>query len=120
MEESAMNSENKIGTFALSAFFNDEYDAEAAAQALIDAGIPRDAITMTPGNRPDTSPIDHMGFLDALSGIFFHEEQRAAYAAALERGGTLVTVEEMNETQHDIALPILAEKGQIDLNERES
>ncbi|KAA1180114.1 hypothetical protein FP026_14770 [Rhizobium tropici] len=114
-----MNSDSKIGSFALSAFFNDEYDAEAAAQALMDAGIPKDAITMTPGNRPDTSPIDHMGFLDALTGIFFHEEQRAAYAAALEKGGTLVTVQEMNEAQHNIALPILAEKGQINLNERE-
>ncbi|NLS16572.1 hypothetical protein HGP16_08365 [Rhizobium sp. P40RR-XXII] len=115
-----MNSDSKIGAFALSAFFNDEYDAEAAAHALMDAGIPKDAITMTPGNRPDTSPIDHMGFLDALTGIFFHEEQRAAYAAALEQGGTLVTVQEMNEAQHNIALPILAEKGQIDLNERNS
>lgn len=114
-----MNSDSKIGSFALSAFFNDEYDAEAAAHALMDAGIPKDAITMTPGNRPDTSPIDHMGFLDALTGIFFHEEQRAAYAAALEQGGTLVTVQEMSEAQHNIALPILAEKGQIDLNERE-
>ncbi len=115
-----MNSERKTGSFALTAFFDDEYDAEAAAQALMEAGIPKDAITMTPGNRPDTSPTDHMGFLDALTGIFFHEEQRAAHAAALERGGTLVTVQEMNEAQHNIALPILAEKGQIDLNERES
>ncbi|NTJ63041.1 hypothetical protein G6M50_07515 [Agrobacterium rhizogenes] len=114
-----MTSESKLGSFALSAFFDDEYDAEAAAQALMEAGIPRDAITMTPGNRPDTAPIDHIGFLDALTGMFFHEEQRAAYAAALERGGTLVTVQEMNEAQHNIALPILAEKGQIELNERE-
>ncbi len=115
-----MISDGKLGSFALSAFFDDEYDAEAAAKALMQAGIPKDAITMTPGNRPDTSPVDHMGFLDALTGIFFHEEQRAAYATALERGGTLLTVQEMNEAQHNIALPILAEKGQIDLNERES
>lgn len=114
-----MSSEGKIGSYALTAFFDDEYDAEAAAQALIDAGIPRDAVTMTPGNRSNADPIDHLGFLDALTGIFFHEEQRTAYAAALERGGTLVTVQEMNEAQHYIALPILAEKGQIDLNERE-
>ncbi|TXI00341.1 MAG: hypothetical protein E6Q76_18565 [Rhizobium sp.] len=115
-----MSNEDKVGTLALSAFFADEYDAEAAAHALMDAGIPKDAITMTPGNRPDTSPIDHIGFLDALTGIFFHEEQRSAYAAALERGGTLVTVQEMNEEQHNIALPILTEKGQIELDERES
>lgn len=114
-----MSSEDKLGSFALTAFFTDEYDAEAAVQALADAGIPRDAVTMTPGNRPNADPIGHLGFLDALAGIFFHEEQRAAYAAALEQGGTLVTVQEMNETQHYIALPILAEKGQIDLNERE-
>jgi hypothetical protein len=41
-------------------------------------------------------------------------------ADALERGRALVTAQEMNEAQHNIALPILAEKGQIDLNERES
>lgn len=115
-----MSGQSKPGPFALSAFFADEYDAEAAAQELVDAGIPKDAITMTPGNRPDTTPIDHMGFLDALTGIFFHEEQRTAYAAALEQGGTLVTVQEMDEAQHNIALPILAEKGQIEINERES
>lgn len=114
-----MTSDSELGSFALSAFFDDEYDAEAATQALMEAGIPKDAITMTPGNRPDASPVDHMGILEALTGIFFHEEQRAAYAAALEQGGTLVTVQEMNEAQHNIALPILTEKGQIDLNERE-
>ncbi|NKJ40098.1 hypothetical protein [Rhizobium sp. SG570] len=113
-----MSSEGKTGSYTLTAFFDDEYDAEAAAEALMDAGIPKDAVTMTPGNRPDTDPIDHLGFLDALTGIFFHEEQRAAYATALERGGTLVTVQ-VNEQQHNIALPILAEKGQIDLDERE-
>jgi len=101
------------------ALFDDEYDAEAAAQALTEAGIARDAITLTPGNRPNTAPVDHIGILDALTGIFFHEEQRAAYAAALEKGGTLLTLHEVNEAQHAIALPILAEKGQIDLNERE-
>ena len=53
-----------------------------------------------------------------MTGIFFHEKQRAAYATALERGGTLVTVQ-VNEQQHNIALPILAEKGQIDLDEHE-
>jgi len=114
-----MSSEGKNGSYALTAFFDDEYDAEAAAQALMDAGIPKDAVTMTPGNRPNADPVDHLGVLDALSGIFFHEEQRAAYAAALERGGTLVSVQEVNEAQHYIALSILAEKGQIDLNERE-
>ncbi|QND44289.1 hypothetical protein HB780_00195 (plasmid) [Rhizobium lusitanum] len=88
------------------------------AKALMDAGIPEDAITMTPGNRPDVPPIDHLGFLDALTGIFFHEEQRAAYAEALQRGGTLVIVQIANEAQHETALNILAEKGQIDTDER--
>ena len=41
---------------------------------------------MTPGNRPDIPPIDHLGFLDALTGIFFNERQRTAYAEALVRG----------------------------------
>ncbi len=114
-----MTGNDKQRRFALSAFFDDEYDAEAAADALVEAGISRDAITITPGNRADTAPIDHIGFLDALTGIFFHEEQRSAYAAALQRGGTLLTLQEMNEAQHKTALPILAEKGQIELDEKE-
>jgi len=113
-----MNTGSKADTYALSAFFMDENDAEDAAWALMDAGIPKDVITMTPGNRPEVPPIDHLGFLDALTGIFFHAEQRAAYAEALERGGTLVTVQIASETEHETALNILAEKGQIDTDER--
>ncbi|MEZ2223418.1 hypothetical protein [Rhizobium sp. RCC_161_2] len=79
-----MNTESKTTTYTLSAFFADENDAEDATKALMDVGIPKDVITMTPGNRPDVPPIDHLGFLDALTGIFFHEEQRAAYAEALQ------------------------------------
>jgi hypothetical protein len=67
---------------------------------------------MTPGNRPDIPPIDHLGFLDALTGIFFNERQRTAYAEALVRGGTLVTVQDLNQAQHDAALEIPTEKGQ--------
>jgi hypothetical protein len=114
-----MNTEAKTGSYTLSAFFDDEYDAEAAAKALTDAGLSKDVITVTPGNRPDIPPVDHLGFLDALTGIFFHEEQRTAYAEALVRGGMLVTVQDMNQAQHDAALEILTEKGQIDLDEQD-
>ncbi|MGV2186601.1 hypothetical protein [Rhizobium rhizogenes] len=113
-----MNTESKPDTYTLSAFFADENDAEDAATALMDAGMAEDAVTMTPGNRPDVPPIDHLGFLDALTGIFFHEEQRTAYAEALQRGGTLVTVQISNDAQHETALNILAEKGQIETDEQ--
>jgi hypothetical protein len=43
-----MSSEGKTDSYTLTAFFDDEYDAEAAAEALMDAGIPKDAVTMTP------------------------------------------------------------------------
>jgi hypothetical protein len=108
----------KPGSYALSAFYDDEYDAEAASQKLLDAGIPKKALTLTPGNRPDTTPVDRMGFLDALTGIFFNEQQRTAYAEALERGGTLLTVEEVSQAQHDVALKILMERGRIETDER--
>jgi hypothetical protein len=113
-----MNTGSRTDTYTLSAFFTDANDAEDAANALMDAGIAKDAVTMTPGNRPDVPPIDHLGFLDALTGIFFHEEQRTAYAEALQTGGTLVTVQISSEMQHETALNILAEKGQIDTDER--
>lgn len=112
-----MNTANKIDTYTLAAFFIDEHEAEAAIDALLEAGIARDAITMMPGNRPDTEPLDHFSFLEALTGVFFHEEQRAAYAEALQQGGMLVSVEGISELQYDTALQILAEKGQIELND---
>ncbi|WP_205587501.1 hypothetical protein [Rhizobium jaguaris] len=106
------------GSHALSAFFDDESDAEKASEELMEAGIPKDAITMTPGNRPDVAPIDHIGFVDALNGFFFTEEQRKNYAEALRRGGVLVTVQEVSREQHDAALKILTERGSIDMDER--
>ena len=106
------------GSHALSAFFDDESDAEKASEELMEAGIPKDAITMTPGNRPDVPPIDHIGFIDALTGFFFTEEQRKNYAEALRRGGVLLTVQEVSKEQHDTALNILAERGSIDMDER--
>ncbi|WFU12003.1 hypothetical protein QA646_26885 (plasmid) [Rhizobium sp. CB3090] len=106
------------GSHALSAFFDDESDAEKASEELMEAGIPKDAITMTPGNRPDVPLIDHIGFVDALNGFFFTEEQRKNYAEALRRGGALVTVQEVSKEQHDTALNILTERGSIDMDER--
>ncbi|MDL2400968.1 hypothetical protein [Rhizobium mayense] len=108
----------KPGSHALSAFFDEESDAEKASKELRKAGIPRDAITMTPGNRPGIPPIDHLGFVDALTGLFFREEQRKTYAEALRRGGVLVTVQEVSNEQHDAALKILTERGSIDMDER--
>lgn len=109
---------NTVGqAYTLSAFFDEEYDAEAAVQALTDAGIAKEIITMTPGNRPDIRPSDQLGLLDALRGIFFHDEQRTASPEGLRRSGMLVTVQRVNETQYDTALQILAERGQMEVNE---
>ena len=112
-----MNTVSKTDIYALTAFFNDKDEAEAAVSALMDAGIVEDSIAMMPGNRPDTAPLDHFGFLESLTGVLFHEEQRAAYAEAFQQGGTLVSVEGLNEVQYDLALQILAENGQIEINE---
>ena len=103
---------------SISAFFDDESDAEDAVDTLISNGVSRDAITMTPGNRHGEPPRDHMGFFDALTNFFFTEEQRNVYAEGLRRGGYLVTVQEASQAQHDIALKILAKEGSIDIDER--
>ncbi|MDL2408986.1 hypothetical protein PY650_25790 [Rhizobium calliandrae] len=108
----------KPGSHALSAFFDEESDAEKASEELQKAGISKDAITMTPGNRPGIPPIDHLGFIDALTGLFFTDKQRKTYAEALRRGGVLVTVQEVSKEQHDAAQTILMERGSIDMDER--
>ncbi|TCR85972.1 hypothetical protein [Rhizobium sp. BK376] len=112
-----------VGTFGdvgqtISAMFDSEGDAEQAVDELIAAGIPKDAVILTPGQRQEEEPIDHVGFMDAIANFFFTREQRNLYAEGLRRGGFLLTVQAATQPLHDAAIRILSEKGSIDIDER--
>jgi len=106
----------------LTAFFNDRSDAEEATRDLVAAGIAQDSIRMIPGKEPDSvaatdADADGRGFWAALGDFFFPDDDRAVYAEGLRRGGYLVTVNGVTETQHATALDILDDEGTIDVDE---
>lgn len=105
----------------LTAFFDSRSDAEAAVEKLQDAGITSDKIRFMPGYEADspdqTAGKDRSGFWAALEDWFFPDDDRAAYAEGLHRGGYLVAVnvgDALYETAHDI----LDDHGSIDMDER--
>jgi len=105
----------------LSALFDSKSDASRAVDRLNEAGIT--SARIVPGYESDT-PVDnrqeqHQGFFSALSDFFFPDEDRYSYAEGLSRGGYLVVVDNLTDSQHDIALDILDDEGSIDLDQRE-
>lgn len=57
------------------------------------------------------------GFCGSLADFFFPAENREVYAEGLRRGDLLVTVTDLDTTQHQIALDILDDQGSIDVDE---
>lgn len=105
----------------LTAFFRDRSDAEEATRDLVAAGIAQSDVRLVPGNESDnvaaTDVGESRGFWAALGDFFFPDDDRAVYAEGLRRGGYLVTVSNVTETQHGQALDILDDEGTIDVDE---
>jgi|EndMetStandDraft_4_1072995.scaffolds.fasta_scaffold43672_2 hypothetical protein len=105
----------------ITAFFRDRSDAEQATSELISAGIPQEDIRLVPGKESDsvaaTETEQRSGFWDALADFFFPAEDREVYAEGLRRGGYLVTVTNLDATQHETALDILDDEGTIDVDQ---
>lgn len=116
-----MTSYDNIGSSrTLTAFFRDRSDADRAVSRLVDAGIGRDNVRMVAGKEPGTAAVDTReqgGFWDSLADFFFPDEDRGVYAEGLRRGGYLVSVSGIDQTQHDRALDILDDEGTIDVDE---
>lgn len=117
-----MTSYDNLGSSrTLTAFFRDRSDADRAVSRLVDAGIGRDNVRMVAGAEAGTAPVDNRdhggGFWDALADFFFPDEDRGVYAEGLRRGGYLVSVTGIDQTQHDRALDILDDEGTIDVDE---
>lgn len=107
----------------LSAFFDSRSDAESAVQQLKDAGIPSDSVRLVPGYESDSDKSaaatdERGGFWHTLESFFFADDDRATYAEGLRRGGFLVSVSGLNETQYETVHDILDDEGSIDIDER--
>src|SRR5215204_3971156 len=103
----------------ITAFFDEEEEANRAISRLTSAGIPRNSISMVAGRaktgatRNDEEP----GFWESLKDFFMPEEDRATYAEGLRRGGYVVGVR-TDSAHYERAIDILDDDGTIDLDQR--
>jgi len=109
----------------VTAFFDNEADAEAAVARIAAEGVPRDQIRMVAGNADGDVGADRLtaeprekGFFESLADFFLPEEDRYAYAEGLGRGGFLVSLYVTPENQ-DRILDILDDEGTVDMDARE-
>ncbi|UVC10480.1 hypothetical protein IHQ71_07735 [Rhizobium sp. TH2] len=111
-----------VSQHTLTTFFRDRSDAEEATRELMSAGIAEANVRLVPGKEPESIAAtdvddDGKGFWESLGDFFFPEGDREVYAEGLRRGGYLVTVTNLTETQHQTALDILDDEGTIDVDE---
>ena len=109
------------GSSSLTAFFDSRAEAEAAVDRLTVAGISKANIRVVAGNEADgRSAInsDDKGFWAKLEDFFFGDDDNEVYSEGLRRGGYLVVVNGLRDTQYNTAHNILDDEGSIDLDER--
>lgn len=112
------------GSHTITAFFDDRASATRAANALVEAGIQRSMIRMTPETDATTTTTTmtddrNKGFWASLGDLFLPDEDRHTYAEGLNRGGVLLAVTTTaGHTQSQI-VEILESHGAVDLDERE-
>jgi len=111
-----------LSQHTLTAFFRERSDAEEATRELMSAGIAEANVRLVPGKEPEIiaatdTDNDGKGFWESLGDFFFPPGDRELYAEGLRRGGYLVTVSNLTETQHQTALDILDDEGTIDVDE---
>ena len=71
----------------------------------------------------DTTPAQTdqgKGFWDSLGDLLMPEEDRYSYAEGLSRGGQLLTVSGVTDTEYETVLDILDDEGTVNLDEREA
>lgn len=106
----------------ITAFFDSRDDAQAAIDRLDALGLPAGSAKLVHGNDAvvSTDDTDNRGFWESLSDFFFPDDDRAAYAEGLRRGGFLVTASNIPADKYDEALDILDDEGSIDVDARAS
>lgn len=118
---------------SLSALFDTRAEADRAVAALETAGIADVVLTgsdnegygsvdrsATRTTHTDTdADYREKGFFEQLGDFFFPDEDRYTYAEGLDRGGFLVTVDNIPADKYERALDILDDEGAVDLDARE-
>jgi uncharacterized protein (TIGR02271 family) len=108
----------------LVAYFDSRSDADNAADALVAAGLNRDAIHLnadgssaaaTTGGAGGT----HKGFWESIADFFMPDDDRYAYDEGVRRGGATLVVS-ADEARVDEVAEILERHGAVDMDERES
>jgi hypothetical protein len=104
----------------IAALFDALADAEGACEALIGAGIDRDAVSIlrsedVRGTRDE--PPAEQGFLATLKSVFSADAEREAYAEGIRRGGAVITAV-VPETRSDQISRLLRDHGAVDLDAR--
>lgn len=117
----------ELNSRSLSALFDTKAEADSAVRALEAAGIADVVLTGADNQGYGTAlrdngagEVDERGFFETIGDFFFPDEDRYTYAEALDRGGFLVTVDNVPAHQHEHALDILDASGAVDLDAREA
>jgi uncharacterized protein (TIGR02271 family) len=123
-----MTQQSMMTQQTISALFDSRSDATAAVNALVNAGIARTSIKVTPDADTastttrrasyDTSR-DEKGFWASLTEMFIPEDDRHTYAEAMHRGSIMVSAT-VDPAQAASAEDILERFGTVDLEERET
>ena len=108
---------------AVTAFFDERSQAQAAVDDLLAAGVDRGRITLIeggPGMKTDpVEPSSEKGFLAAVRELFMADEDHHAYGEGLRRGGFLLSVE-TGAGDHARIVEVLDREGAIDMDARQS
>ncbi|MDO5646999.1 MAG: YsnF/AvaK domain-containing protein [Paracoccus sp. (in: a-proteobacteria)] len=107
----------------LTAMFDSRDQADRAVQELRQLGVTD--VQLHGQDNPGYGQMRHQeheqrGFFDALGDFFFPDEDRAAYAEGLSRGGYLVTARDVPDHLIGQASDILDRDGSVDLETRET
>jgi len=109
----------------VTALFNNRNEATRAVEDLVNAGIARSDIRVTPENdvsspaelrTPYDEKRDEKGFWASLADLFMPDEDRFTYAEAMNRGSIMVSAS-VGEAQAETAESILERHGTIDVDE---
>lgn len=105
----------------LVAYFDSRSEADNAADALVAAGVGRDAIHLNAnGDAATTGGAGgtHKGFWESIADFFMPDDDRYAYDEGVRRGGATLVVA-ADEARVDEVADILERHGAVDMDERE-
>ena len=101
-----MTYDSTTGQTSVSVLFDSQDDAQRTVDRLLEAGVDMSRIRMDAGSM-DTTPAltdQGKGFWDSLGDLLMPEEDRYSYAEGLSRGGQLLTVSGVTNTEYETVL----------------